>query len=182
MIDLLHSHKTSSVREIRLIRHGIALSLVRGGCLDSLNRMSQSTALLKQEIDDEFQRREIKPESIAGTSSAVGEKRMTRCQPMGEVLQRATGSVIRSFRCLGISLPIRGNSDINYRSKASIRSVYRWHFRSERRTKAAATRVGGLLDKFESVEGEAVTKHLVGQFSGRGPGPLLDKFSRSAGS
>jgi hypothetical protein len=85
----------------------------------SLNRPFKD--LLKEEIDKEFERvdNNVNPGDITG-SSAVGEMRvmMTRC--VGEAWERFCREkrevIIRSFRCIGDSLPIDGSSD-GYPSK-----------------------------------------------------------------
>jgi len=119
VMDLLRSHKTSSVRDV-LRAHDITLSLVPGGCTGlvqpvdvSVNRPFKD--LLKEEIDIEFERHDIEgAESIQG-SSAVGEMRvmMTHCvaRAWEKFCNERQEVVVRSFRCLGISLPIDGSAD-----------------------------------------------------------------------
>jgi hypothetical protein len=118
VMDLLRSHKTGPVRKL-LKSHDITLSMVPGGCtglvqpLDvSVNRPFKD--ILKQEIEDELDRREMDPADIQG-SSAVGEMRvlMTRCvgEAWSTFCRERRAVVIKSFRQLGISLPIDGSSD-----------------------------------------------------------------------
>jgi hypothetical protein len=119
VMDLLRSHKTSPVRDV-LRAHDITLSLVPGGCTGlvqpvdvSVNRPFKD--LLKEEIDLEFERRDIEgAESIQGTS-AVGEMRvmMTHCvaRAWEKFCNERQEVIVRSFRCLGISLPIDGSAD-----------------------------------------------------------------------
>jgi hypothetical protein len=119
VMDLLRSHKTSPVRDV-LRAHDITLSLVPGGCTGlvqpvdvSVNRPFKD--LLKEEIDLEFERHDIEgAESIQG-SSAVGEMRvmMTHCvaRAWEKFCNERQEVIVRSFRCLGISLPIDGSAD-----------------------------------------------------------------------
>ena len=118
-MDLLRSHKTSSVRKI-LRSHDVILSLVPAGCtglvqpLDvSVNRPFKD--LLKEEIDQEFERRDVEGSEEIRGSSAVGEMRimMTHCvaRAWEKFCQERQEVVVRSFRCLGISLPIDGSKD-----------------------------------------------------------------------
>jgi hypothetical protein len=71
-------------------------------------------ATCSQEIEDELDRRETDPADVKG-SSAVGEMRvlMTRCvgQAWSTFCEDRQEVVIKSFRQLGISLPIDGSAD-----------------------------------------------------------------------
>jgi len=119
VMDLLRSHKTSSVRKI-LRGYDVTLSLVPAGCtglvqpLDvSVNRPFKD--LLKEEIDQEFEQRDIEGSEAIRGGSAVGEMRvmMTHCvaRAWGKFCQERQEVVVQSFRCLGISLPIDGSKD-----------------------------------------------------------------------
>ena len=119
IMDLLRSHKTKPVKKL-LKKNDVTLSLVPAGCTGivqpvdiSFNRPFKD--MLKEEIDKEFERADnIDPDDIMG-SSAVGEMRvmMTRC--VGQAWERFCREkrevIIRSFRCIGASLPIDGSSD-----------------------------------------------------------------------
>ena len=71
--------------------------------------------LHRDKIDKDFKRQELHNKEIATSSSANGEMRvmMTRCVAEAwEIFCRdKTDVVIRSFRCLGIALPIDGSCD-----------------------------------------------------------------------
>ena len=118
VIDLLYTHKTDPVKQL-LHKSDIALSLVPAGCtglvqpLDvSINRPFKD--LLKQAIDDEWDRRDLARDDIEGDST-VGEMRvmMTRCvaEAWETFCRERREVVIRSFRKLGLSLPLNGSCD-----------------------------------------------------------------------
>ena len=117
-MDLLRAHKTDPVKQL-LRKSDIALSLVPAGCtglvqlLDvSINRPFKD--LLKQAIDDEWDRRDLARDDIEG-DSAVGEMRvmMTRCvaEAWETFCRERREVVIRSFHELGLSLPLNGSCD-----------------------------------------------------------------------
>jgi hypothetical protein len=135
-MDLLRSHKTGAVRKL-LKKHDVTLSMVPGGCtglvqpLDvSVNRpfkdilkqvfpspitlLDRITNFNSQAIEDELDKRDADPADIQG-SSAVGEMRvlMTRCvgEAWSTFCRERQEVVVKSFRQLGISLPIDGSCD-----------------------------------------------------------------------
>jgi len=119
-MDLLRSHRTKPVKKL-LKKNDITLLLVPAGCngivqpVDiSFNRLFKD--MLKEEIDKEFEGADnnIDIDDITG-SSAVGEMRviMTRCVGAAweRFCQEKREVIIRSFHCIGASLPIDGSSD-----------------------------------------------------------------------
>jgi hypothetical protein len=117
-MDLLRSHKTKPVKNV-LKKNDVTLSLVPAGCTGigqpidiSVNRPFKD--MLKEEIDKELERMDKEPEEIAG-SSAVGEMRVMMTKCVGAAWERFCQErrevIIRSFRCIGASLPIDGSSD-----------------------------------------------------------------------
>jgi len=119
IMDLLRSHRTKPVKKL-LKKNDVTLSLVPAGCTGivqpvniSFNRPFKD--MLKEQIDKEFEGavNNFDLDDITG-SSAVGEMRimMTRC--VGVAWERFCWEkrevIIRSFRCIGASLPIDGSS------------------------------------------------------------------------
>ena len=120
VIDLLRSHKTASVKQL-LREHDITLSLVPSGCTSLVQPLDVSVNrpfkdLLKQAIDDELEKRDEAGDDmdIAG-ESAVGKMRvmMTHCvaEAWTAFTQKKREVMIKSFRQLGLSLPLDGSSD-----------------------------------------------------------------------
>jgi len=120
IMDLLHSHRTKPVKKL-LKKNDVTLSLVPAGCTGivqpvdiSFNRLFKD--MLKEEIDKEFEEADnnIDLDDIMG-SSTVGEMRvmMARCVSAAweRFCQEKREVIIRSFRCIGVSLPIDGSSD-----------------------------------------------------------------------
>jgi len=119
-MDLLRSHKTASVKQL-LREHDITLSLVPSGCTSLVQPLDVSVNrpfkdLLKQAIDDELEKRDEAGDDmdIAG-ESAVGKMRvmMTHCvaEAWTAFTQKKREVMIKSFRQLGLSLPLDGSSD-----------------------------------------------------------------------
>jgi len=120
IMDLLRSYKTKPVKKL-LKKNDVTLSLVPAGCTGiaqpvniSFNRPFKD--MLKKEIDKEFERADnnIDPNDITG-SSAVGEMRVMMTKCVGEAWEKFCREkrevIIRSFHCIGASLPIDGSSD-----------------------------------------------------------------------
>ena len=118
-MDLFHSRRSDPVW-VCLKDNDISLSLVPGGCTGLLQPLDVSVNrpfkdILKDKIDKDFEHQQLHNKEIATSSSAIGEMRvmMTRC--VAEAWEifcwDKTGVVIRSFRCLGIALPIDGSCD-----------------------------------------------------------------------
>jgi len=122
VMDLFKSHSTQGIKNW-LRAHGIVPSLVPGGCtglvqpLDvSVNRPFKD--ILKQVIDDEVDLAERQPTPAAGKKdwqSAASKMRVMMTKCVGEAWEifnrEKRDVVIRSFRCLGIALPIDGSCD-----------------------------------------------------------------------
>jgi len=119
-MDLLHSHKTKLVKKL-LKKNDVTLLLVPAGCTGivqpvdiSFNRPFKD--MLKEEINKAFEQADnnIDPDDITG-SSAVGEMRVMMTKCVGATWERFCQEkrevIIRSFRCIGASLPIDGTSD-----------------------------------------------------------------------
>jgi len=122
VIDHFKFHSTQEIKDW-LRTHGIVPSLVPGGCtglvqpLDvSVNRPFKD--ILKQVIDDAVDLSERQTTPATGKKdwqSAASKMRvmMTKCVgDAWEIFNRKIRDiVIRSFRCLGIALPIDGSCD-----------------------------------------------------------------------
>jgi len=122
VMDLFKSHSTQEIKDW-LHTHGIVPSLVPSGCtglvqpLDvSVNRPFKD--ILKQVIDDAVDLSERQTTPATGKKdwqSAASKMRvmMTKCVgDAREIFNRKNRDVvIRSFRCLGIALPIEGSCD-----------------------------------------------------------------------
>jgi len=120
IMDLLCSHRTKPVKKL-LKKNDVTLSLVPAGCTGivqpvdiSFNRPFKN--MLKKEIDKEFEGADnnIDLDDITG-SSAVGEMRVMMIRCVGVAWERFCQEkrevIIRSFRCIGASLPIDGSFD-----------------------------------------------------------------------
>ena len=120
IMDLLRSHKTKSVKKL-LKKNDVTLSLVSARCTSivqpiniSFNRPFKD--MLKEEIDKVFEQADnnIDPDDITG-SSAVGEMRVMMTKCVGATWERFCQEkrevIIRSFHCIGASLPNDGTSD-----------------------------------------------------------------------
>ena len=122
VMDLFKSHNTQEIKDW-LRTHGIVPSLVPGGCtglvqpLDvSVNRPFKD--ILKQFIDDTVDLDESQPTPAAGKKdwqSVASKMRVMMTMCVGEAWEifnrEKRDVVIRSFRCLGIALPIDGSCD-----------------------------------------------------------------------
>ena len=126
VMDLFKSHSTQEIKDW-LRAHRIVPSLVPGGCTGlvqppdvSVNRPFKD--ILKQVIDDTIDLAEgepiLVPASTAGKKDWQSEASkmrvmMTKCVGEAwEIFNREKRDVvIRSFRCLGIALPIDGSCD-----------------------------------------------------------------------